>query len=54
VKRFRFRKEDNKKLTPKQISEWRRILVGQIGIYALILSEEKIQKIHDKYPGVVK
>jgi len=54
MKFFWRRKKKNNKLTVKQIAEWRRILVGEIGVHALILPEEKIYKIHKENPGVVE
>lgn len=36
------------KLTPEQIANWRRVLVGMIGLYALIASDEEIQAFRDK------
>lgn len=35
------------KLTPEQIKNWREILVGQIGPYASIMSDEAIQAMRD-------
>ncbi len=35
------------KLTPEQIKNWRTVLCGMIGPYALIMPDEKVQKIRD-------
>jgi hypothetical protein len=40
--------EEAEKLTPKQIENWRRVLVGIIGPYALIMPEADIQAYRDK------
>lgn len=39
---------DVKTLTPTQIENWRRVLCGMIGPYALIMPVEDIQKFRDK------
>jgi len=36
------------KLTPEQIVNWRNILVGMIGPYALIMPYEDVQKMRDE------
>jgi len=36
------------KLSPEQLKNWRRVLVGIIGPYALMMPEEDIQKYRDK------
>ena len=38
--------EDNK-LTPEQIKNWRHVLLGLIGPYALIASDADIQQMRD-------
>ena len=38
----------NKDLSPEQIKNWRKILVGMVGPYALIMSEREIQMFRDK------
>ena len=35
------------KITEKQIENWRSVLVGMIGPYALIMPKEDIQKFRD-------
>jgi hypothetical protein len=37
------------KLSPKQIKNWRESLVGIIGIYAMVMPDEEIQKIRDDH-----
>jgi len=37
------------KLSAKQIKNWRDILCGIIGPYALIASDTEIQQLHDKF-----
>jgi hypothetical protein len=36
-------------LTPEQIENWRELLVGMIGPYALIMPAEKIQQMRDEF-----
>jgi len=36
------------KLTPEQIENWRKVLLGMLGPYALIMSVEDIQKFRDR------
>ena len=36
------------KLTPEQIENWRKVLVGLIGAYALLMSVEEIEKFRDR------
>lgn len=36
------------KLTPEQIKNWRNVLFGMIGPYALIAPDEDIQKMRDE------
>jgi len=40
--------KQNDKLTPEQIVNWRNILVGMIGPYALIMPYEDVQKMRDE------
>lgn len=35
------------KLTLEQIENWRTILIGIVGPYALLMTAEEIQKFHD-------
>ena len=42
-------KDKNEKLSIKQIKNWRDILCGIIGPYALIASDAEIQQLHDKF-----
>ncbi len=39
---------DSEKLTPEQIQNWRNVLAGLLGPYALIMSNEEIQDFRDK------
>lgn len=36
-------------LTPEQIANWRKVLVGMIGPAALILPDEQIQAMRDRF-----
>jgi hypothetical protein len=36
------------KLTPEQVENWRKVLFGIVGTYALIMSVEEIQLFRDK------
>jgi hypothetical protein len=36
-----------KKLTPEQITNWRKILSSSIGPYALIMDDEEVQRFYD-------
>lgn len=38
----------DRKLTPQQVENWRRVLHGMIGPYALIMSPEEIEALRDK------
>ena len=40
------------KLTPEQIKNWRKVLCGMIGPYALIMSEEQVTKLRDKFQNM--
>ena len=35
-------------MTPEQVLNWRRVLCGMLGPYALIMSDDEINKIRDK------
>ena len=43
-----FHPDKYKKLTPEQIENWRKVLVGIFGAYALIMSDEQVQDYKDK------
>ena len=36
------------KLTPEQIENWRKVLMGMFGAYALIMSDEQVQDYKDR------
>lgn len=38
----------SEKLTPKQIENWRKVLAGMIGPYALLMPDEQVQSIRDR------
>jgi hypothetical protein len=38
----------SEKLTPAQVENWRNILLGMIGPYALMMPEEDVQALRDK------
>jgi len=38
----------NVELTDEQVENWRKILMLQIGSYALIMPKEEVQKMRDK------
>lgn len=38
-------------MTPEQIENWRRVLCGMFGPYALIMPIEDIYKMRDKFQG---
>lgn len=40
-------------LTPEQVKNWRNILCGMLGPYALIMSEEQIEKFRDTFQDKV-
>jgi hypothetical protein len=42
---------NDEKLTPEQIENWRRVLCGMIGPYALMMPAEQIQLYRDKLQG---
>lgn len=42
------------KLTKEQIENWRRILTGMVGPYALIMSDEEIQVLKDEFQAKAK
>lgn len=37
-----------KQLTSEQIKNWRTVLCGQIGPYALMMPDEEVQRLKDK------
>lgn len=39
---------DDGKLTPEQIENWRKVLVMQLGPYALMMPDEEVQMMRDK------
>jgi hypothetical protein len=39
----------NEPMTPEQIKNWRDVLCGMVGPYALIMPEEMIVKFRDKF-----
>ncbi len=41
------------KLTPEQIENWRKVLCGLIGPYALMMTDEQIRAYRDQIQGVV-
>jgi len=41
------------KLTPEQIQNWRRVLCSMFGPYALIMTEDEIQKTRDNMQNSV-
>ena len=41
----------DEKLTPEQIENWRKVLCGMFGPYALIMTAEQIQLYRDKLQG---
>jgi len=38
----------DEKLTPEQIENYRKVLVGILGPYALIMSDEQVQQFRDR------
>jgi len=44
----------SEKLTDEQIKNWREVLVGMIGPYALIMPREEIQAFRDKTQNAVQ
>ena len=38
---------DSDKLTPEQIKNWRSVLLGMLGPYALLMPDEDVQKMRD-------
>ena len=36
-------------MTPEQIQNWRKVLVGMLGPYALIMPEADVEKFRDKF-----
>jgi len=41
------------KLTPEQVQNWRRVLCGMIGPYALLMPDAEVQKIRDRFQQIV-
>lgn len=41
--------ENSNQLSPKQIENWRRVLCGLLGPYALMAPAEEIQALRDKF-----
>lgn len=41
------RRMDSDKLIPEQIKNWRNVLLGMIGPYALMMPDEDVQKMRD-------
>jgi len=39
----------SKPLTSEQIENWRRVLLGMIGPYALLMSPKQIQRYRDRF-----
>ena len=39
---------NDRTLTPEQVKNWRRVLLGVIGPYALLMSDEEVQQVRDK------
>lgn len=39
---------NDKPLTDEQIENWRRVLCGMLGPYALIMPKEQVQRLRDK------
>jgi len=39
---------ENKPLTPEQIKNWRNVLLGMIGPYALLMPDAEVQAMRDK------
>lgn len=37
------------KMTPEQIKNFRTVLIGMLGPYALIMSDEDVEKMRDKF-----
>ncbi len=37
------------KLTPEQVENWRNVLLGMVGPYALIMPVEQVQAMRDKF-----
>lgn len=44
---------ESDKLTPEQITNWRRVLCGMIGPYALIAPDEVIQGLRNRFQEVL-
>ena len=44
---------DNTRLTDEQIKNWRNVLIAMLGPYALIMSADEIQNIHDETQAIL-
>lgn len=42
------------KLTKQQIENWRSVLVGMIGPYALLMKDEQVQHMRDRYQDAIE
>lgn len=42
----------NDTLTKEQVDNWRKVLCGMIGPYAMIMSENEIQLMRDNFQGI--
>jgi len=40
-------KTETEKLTPEQIRNWRKVLVGMFGTYALLMSDAEVQEFRN-------
>jgi hypothetical protein len=47
------RMAEEHRLTPEQIKNWRKVLCGMVGPYALIMPDEEVQKFRDKMQSAV-
>ena len=41
----------DEKLTHEQIQNWRKVLCGMVGVYALIMPDSEVQAFRDKLQG---
>ncbi len=46
--------DENTKLTPEQIENWRRVLGGMFGPYAYVASDDQIQQMRDNMQAQCK
>ena len=42
------------RLTPEQIQNWRKVLAGMIGPYALIMPDEQVCKLRDRFQAKIE